>query len=271
MAVADLAEYIAKCLSPWQKYNCQKNNASMASSRTYQSLWTVNPFAGATPSTAAALTMATAGSGDRLERFNPSASLYVAQARLGPAVNTSGCWILCDRLSHQGGLSGTVTGVVTTNLPTAALTRYTTGEGVWAAWEIYNTVGTTGTTFTCSYTNQAGTAGRTSLAQAFGATNNREANLIVPITLAAGDTGVRSVESTTIAASTLTAGNWGITLFKPLVMIPKLVQMGTDWDAMFGGGGNLAEIVDDACLFWLSTGHISTHGLMSGQLHFIEA
>ena len=76
--------------------------------------------------------------------------------------------IMIDLLNISGGLSGTVTTPQTTNLPTAALTRYTSGEGVMAGIIIFSTVGTTSTTITISYTNQAGTSGRTSTATSFG-------------------------------------------------------------------------------------------------------
>lgn len=140
-------------------------------------------------------------------------------ARLNTSVNGSGGLILIDLLNVSGGLNGTLTTAQTTNLPTAALTRYTSGEGVMAGIVIYTAIGSTATTVTISYTNQAGTPGRTSTATAIGATNFREAGILIPIPLQAGDTGVRSIESLTLAASTATVGNFGVCLFKPLAMI----------------------------------------------------
>ena len=272
MALADIDEYNKLVESPYQRYNFAKNAVTHGVNRLLWSHWTNTIFGGSTPTTAATLDRTTAGTGDLLERYNPSASLYIAKAEFGSNMIDTGVWILCDRLSHQGGLSGTTTGAQTTNLPTAALTRYTSGAGVFAALEIYSNVGTTATTFTCSYTNQAGTAGRTSLAQVFGATLNREQFRLIPIDLQQGDTGVRSVESVTLAASTLTAGNFGVTLYKPLAMFPAFPQLATEWNAMFGGGGNLAEIIDGAALCWLNAGFSTTsNGIATGQLRFIEA
>lgn len=125
--------------------------------------------------------------------------------------------ILIDRLSHTGGLSGTVTTAQTTNLPTAALpTRETGGEGVMAALQIYTILGNTDTAWTVSYTNQAGTAGRTG--KGFFSSTPFVSG-IHPIQLEGTDSGVRSVESVTLTSSTLTAGNFGIVLYKPLMMI----------------------------------------------------
>ena len=270
MAVANWQEWLDKTDSPFQRYNAAKNSQTVVSGRWY-SHWAVAPFAGTAPTTAAVPTMTTAGSGDLLERYNPSADLWLAKAEFGSNNATHGIWMLCDRLSHQGGLSGTVTGAVTTNLPTAALTRYTSGVGVMAAIEIYTVIGTTGTTITCSYTNQAGTASRTSQAIVIGNTGFREAGALLPITLQQGDTGIRSIESSTLAASTLTAGAFGYTLFKPLAMFRQFQHIATAWDAVMDGCCNPVEIVDNACLFWMHIGTAVSSGVLSGQLRLIEA
>ena len=143
-------------------------------------------------------------------------------ARVNPATAgfSQGCYIVVDRLSHQGGLNATGTGAQTTNLPTAALPRFTNGIGVMMAIEIYTQIGTTTTTVTVSYTNQDGTSGRTSPAIQIGGTGYREAGRILIPSLQAGDTGVRSVESIQLAGNTGTAGSIGITLFRPLFLIP---------------------------------------------------
>lgn len=166
------------------------------------------------------------------------------------ASTTAGMVIIADRLSHQGGLSGTVTTAQTTNLPTAALTRYTSGEGVMAALTIYTQIGTTATTVTASYTNQSGTAGQITAAVQLGGSGYREVQRMILLPLAAGDTGVRSVESVTVLATTGTAGNFGVTLFKPIAAFPFSTNA-QSVQSYVGGGllGGLEEIIDDACLF----------------------
>jgi len=158
-------------------------------------------------------------------------------------------------------LSGTVTTAQTTNLPTAALTRFTSGEGVMIGLCIWSNIGGTATTVTVSYTNQAGTPGQISTATQIGGNNIANLNgRIILIPLAAGDTGVRSVESVTLAGTTGTAGNIGVCLFKSLAIMAM-----NDWqgahaiDAISTGGfvGALAEVHPDACLSVFGIGNVS--------------
>lgn len=174
---------------------------------------------------------------------------------LGARLNTGGAagvaCVLVDILNESGGLVGNLTSAQTTGLPTAALTRYTSGEGVMAAVIVHSAIGPSATTFTISYTNQAGTSGRTSTATQIGATNFNGVGTLLMIPLAAGDTGVRSVQSVTIAATTGTAGNFGIVLFKPLAMMAlNDVMSAMPLDSVSSGGiiGALAEVQPEACL-----------------------
>jgi hypothetical protein len=177
------------------------------------------------------------------------------QSVLAGRVNPSGiggvALMLVDLLNISGGLNATLTTQQTTNLPTAALTRYTSGEGVHAALVMHTSPGTTGTTVTVSYTNQSGTPGRISTAVAFGATGFRELGALIRLPLQAGDTGVRSVESVTLAATTGTAGNFGVLLYKPLaLMFVNDVEGANVIDNVSSGRmvGQFAEVLPDACL-----------------------
>lgn len=178
--------------------------------------------------------------------------------------NTSGAagMAVCaiDLLNHHNGMSGIVTGEQTTNLPsgsTAALTRYTSGEGVMIGLVIYSQLGSTATTVTVRYTNSNGDGNRTSTATSFGGASFRENNIIIPIPLQAGDTGVRSVEGVTVAATTGTAGSFGVSLFKPLGMFALNDVMGAmPLDAVSSGGvvGQLSLAHPDACLTLIGFG-----------------
>lgn len=211
-------------------------------------LFVLGAPSGTAPTTAVVPTNATAGS---FGQENGSGTLCVASAQFSAATSSGGSYaiIVADILSHQGGLSGTVTTAQTTNLPTAALTRYTDGVGVMMALTIYTHVGTTATTVTASYTNQDGTSGQVSPSVFIGGTNYRNAGQMILLPLQVGDTGVRSVESVTVLATTGTAGNFGVTLFKPLAMICADGNTSMSKDLISGGLlGGLPEIVDDACL-----------------------
>jgi hypothetical protein len=195
---------------------------------------------------------------------------------LGGRFNTStfgaGGIILVDLLNVSGGLNATLTTAQTTNLPTAALTRHTTGEGVMAGIVIYTALGTTATTVTISYTNSSGVSGRTSTPTSFGGTGFREVAILIPIPLQAGDTGVESIESVTVTATTGTAGNFGVCMFKPLSMISLESATGAmPLDAVSTGCiiGSLAEIHPDACLTISVFSAISTS--LTGALILTEA
>lgn len=260
-------------------YCFAKNSLTGANTRL-MSFWTVAPNAGATPSTAAACNANTVGAllqEPKLTALTNSYFLTQAELAAGPitaSVFTS--LMLIDRLSHQGGLSGTSVVTQTTNLPTAALTRYTDGAGVMAALEIYSALGTTATTATVSYTNQSGVSGRTSKAVVIGGSSENTQSRFIPLTLQDDDTGVRSVQSVTLAASTATAGNFGVTLFKPLMLFPSFAQamdgiQPRTFNTLIGGFGCCPEILDDACLGLLGLANSTNAGVITGALYLAEA
>ena len=163
-------------------------------------------------------------------------------------------WVI-DRLSQMGGLSAIVTTAQTVN--TAALTRHTSGVGVYAAAEIYTVIGTTVTTITMTYTNSDGVGSRVSPAITFGGAGFGAGAggvlrfIIFP--LQDGDKGVRSVQSVTVAASTGLAGNFGITLFKPLGVFstPQLADKPNN--ILSSGVINIPQINPTACISLLAT------------------
>jgi hypothetical protein len=226
-------------------------------------LWTAAPPVGAAPTAAVVPTRATIGA---LGQENAGAGLNTAIIGARFSALSPGNYLVIDRLSHQGGLSAIVTTAQTTNLPTAAITRGS-AVGVMIGLTIYAQIGTTVTTVTVSYTNSDGTAGRTSPAVVFGGTANREAGRLIQIPLQAGDVGVQSVQSVTVLATTATAGNFGVTLFRPLyvVCVPDasgvLSAGGLITGSTFGGAPNIPA---DACLSLLYLG--STNPIGAGAL-----
>lgn len=266
MALTDYSDYQIKIASPSQVYNITKNSLATVAGR-WSSLWVTAPFADVAPTTAAAPTRTTTGA---IGQINGSGELRVGEVTIAGAQGAT--WILCDRLSHQGGLAGNTTATQTTNLGTAALTRYTDGVGVFGALEIYSAVGTTASTFTVRYTNQAGTAGQTSIANAIGTTTYNTAGRLLPILPAAGDYGIRAVASVTLGVTTGTAGNFGVTLFKPLLVVgcPQGGQP-INWEPLLARGANMPEIVDDACLFWIVMTQTTSTGIAQIVLKLFES
>jgi hypothetical protein len=219
----------------------------------------LNPVTGlavAAPSTAVALSKSdTTALNYYLPNYSPE-SPYIIGARLA-IQQTLGTYFIIDRLSHQSGLSGSITTAQTTNLPTAALTRYTNGVGVMIGLTIYTTIGGTAATVTASYTNQAGVSGKTTTVQSIGGSGNNTAPRMIFLPLQAGDIGVRSVESVTLTANTGLGGNIGVTLFKILGAVCVDNAQAVSWNDIITGGfiGGIPEISDST--------HISLLGIFN--------
>jgi hypothetical protein len=258
VAIASLEDFRAQVASPHQRLMRLKVFPGGANSiQGPISAWLNGGFPGLAPGAGGVCTKATLGA---LANFPSPASgmLRLLSRAVSPEFSGTGGLgahhvVLYDRLVHMSGLSGVVTGAQTTNLPTAPLTRYTSGVGVRAFLEIYTQLGTTGANGRLSYTNQDGTSGRTSgdffLAGAQAPNRGRAAGTLVAVNLAAGDTGVRSVESVTIDTTTGTVGNFGVTLAYPLAIIASRAYNARQRDLPMFGCGDAVRIEDDACLW----------------------
>ena len=261
MPIANYADYVDRVKNITWNLGNAKALMGAGLGRSLISSWTATPLAGTAPTTPTTPTNVTVGA---LPFVNSAAVQRLAQVEaslggiLDATVLSSGVVIICDRLSHQGGLSGTVTTGQTTNLPTAPLTRYTDGVGVMAALEIYTAVGSTSTTVRASYTNELGISGKITSLTAFGGGGQQEVGRFLILSLANSDRGVRSIESVTLSASTGTAGNFGVTLFKPLFIMPiQLAGYRMLFDSILGMCGNVPQVFNDACLFFCNGFHAS--------------
>lgn len=112
--------------------------------------------------------------------------------------------LLCDRLWHNTGIVPTTTtaqAITHPGLPPRDRDGAADGAGVLLALEVStaSTNSSAVTTVTASYTAQDGTAGQTAVIPSFPATS--QVGTFVPFALAAGDTGVRTVESVTLGTS----------------------------------------------------------------------
>jgi len=183
---------------------------------TFSSLWEAGGFpgSGSTPATGAgaAPTNSTAGA---LPLTNPSGSNTLYLARLGVTGATIGSVTLYDRLVHTSGLVANI--ITSQTVSSTALTRQTTGAGVMCWAEIYTPTGATPENCTITYTNSASVGSRSGTI-AFPA--SPVAGQMLPMTLAAGDEGVQSVQSVQFGTTTGTAGNWGITLGYDFALAP---------------------------------------------------
>lgn len=238
-----------------------------------------SPGGGAAPGAVAVPTSTTKGaipftnaSGGREKRLLAAMFAYGPVAAVGSDAITD--IILYDRLLHCSNLSGTTTGAQNVQSGSGVvLTRHTGGVGneIWI--EIYGTaIGATPQTVTCSYTNQAGTSGRTTQTIPIGAATS--ANSIkailetVRVPLQAGDTGVQSVETLTLSGSTGTAGVMGVTIANRITNIPIHDGVGR-CDFTYGDSGTYM-IEDNACLALLWRPSSGTQPSIMGVLATAE-
>lgn len=132
--------------------------------------------------------------------------------------------MLVDLLVAAGNILSTVTTAQT--ISSAALTRYTSGVGVYATLEITTANGSTASNVTLSYSNTVPTSGQSTGAQALLASGiAQRLNPVAfgpQIQLASGDIGVTAVASATLSAS-MTAGVMALNLYKPLAWLPGIV------------------------------------------------
>lgn len=250
-------------------------NTQNVANLTFQTIFSTMLPSVSSPTASVALDKTNARAINNLVPNGGTGRLSVLGANIGAPLNFPFALIIVDVLNISGGLDGTVTTPQTTNLPTAALTRYTSGDGVHAAFVNFAGTGSTATTLTCSYTNQSGTSGRVSPAIPFaGSTNANPIGQMYRIPLQDSDSGVRSVESVTVAGSTGSVGNFGVMLYKPLAMlISNSNEFLVNFDCVSTGSmvGQFNEVLDDACLSVIYRGNIASNQPFTGSIYLGEA
>lgn len=227
MAITTLAGVEAGLTYP----NILAKNASNTAGGSGQ--WMTSFYTAGYPPAATAPTPGLAGAAltsytGQIPFTNPlSGNTYLAGLRRPFNVETTNAsqrtLMIVDRLWHNSGLDRTVITAQTVNSvawPARDLNGSTNGEGVYLAIEVSTTVsgGASGPSISVSYTNSAGTAGRTGNS-ILGTRTNAPAGHWFPIGLEAGDTGVRSVQSVTFSVSWGTAGVLHLVAYRPVAMI----------------------------------------------------
>lgn len=192
---------------------------------------------------------------------NPAGGALSYCARLACSATLQCHVLIYDRLWHNSGLSATLTSLQSITQP--ALTRWTTGEANELWIEIY-TATTASATVTVTYTNQAGTGSRTTTVVIPAATI---AGQMIPVPLAAGDYGIRSVQSVQLSGS-MTAGNWGLTMLNDVASfsIPN-ANMGVVLNAYDLG---MPQIADDAALTFAVLCSSAVIPGLTGELHVAQ-
>lgn len=154
-------------------------------------------------------------------------SSYVARltASLASGNMSQGVLLLCDRLWHcgansaGGALSATATTaqtITSTAWPARDINGSANGVGVFIGVEVTTALGTAAGVITVNYTNSSGTSGRSANTTATAmATKVRN---FYPVSLQAGDVGVRSIQTVTLSI-TQTSGQWVLVAYRPLLVM----------------------------------------------------
>lgn len=191
----------------------------------------------------------------------PSATSYISSFEgVSGAQQTI---MLADRLVEFGGLSGIVTTAQTVSA-LALPARATSATDVELWLEVFTAGGTTAVaTVTASYTNQSGTSGRTATLVGGIPASGLPVARTYQFALQAGDTGVQSVQSLTLASTSGTAGNIGLVLRRTMVLGPipiACVGFNQGWAET-----DLQILPDDACVELLSLASAATTGIILGN------
>ena len=170
---------------------------------------------------------------------NPASGGYYLN-QVGIAASVASMVELFDLLWYNTGLVVTTLTAQAITMPATSIPARdsagtTNGEG-WRAG-IYVTTATTNAgaiaNTTMSYTNSEGTAGRTATMAAFPAT--AVIGTFVPFQLAAGDRGIRSIQSVTLGTSYV-AGALSVMLYRTITCVPN---------PLANVGGIMNKLTDD--------------------------
>jgi hypothetical protein len=180
-----------------------------------------------------------------------------------------GTVVIADRLWHNASISPTTTGaqtVTSATWPARDANGATDGDGVLVAIEVSTATTNAGsvTNTTMSYTNSAGTSGRTGTIASFPATALQ--GVFVPFRLQAGDTGVRSIQSLTLGTSYGPSGSPIIHLvaYRLLAVLGiPLAAVGDVADAFRLG---MPKMFDDSVPFLLFNPGNTTNNTLRGRV-----
>ena len=205
--------------------------------------------------------------------------LLNAAAQTAAATTAPCVLMLVDLLGFYPITTVTTTGAQTLN-NSVTLPRYTDGAGVQAFLTPSTVMGAGTPNLSLGYTNSAATAGRATPATLpIGNTAAAVTSIVYSGTgagkygpfmpLAAGDAGIRSVQSVNLSA-TYTSGVLNLVLCKPLMTLPITTLGVTAERDLVHQFMSMPKVYDGACLAWLMLAGAATPvaSPLSGHLEF---
>jgi hypothetical protein len=194
----------------------------------------------------------------------------VSTTRAGSTISTPGLCYVFDRLAHANVSIVQATASFSPIIDGTA--RLATGEGAQILCIVTTALSAASNVFTLTYTNEAGTAGRTTqqvttVASAIVGSSPYANYTWVP--LQAGDKGVRSIEGWTLVSGTAT-GNINIILANPLScwshnFLPNENEV--DLSCMLNG---MSKVNNSACLDFVSLGGTTSSATVMNNSYLIQ-
>ncbi len=182
------------------------------------------------------------------------------------SMNLAGKINLYDRLWHNSGITMTTTTAQTINSvawPARDSNGSTNGEGIMVGIEVSTATTNSGaiSNTTLSYTNSTGTAGKTAIISSFPAT--AVAGTFIPFQLAAGDTGIRSIQSITLGTSYV-AGTIHLVAYRKISSLEiNLPNIGSSVDVITSG---FVKLYDNTVPFLTYIPSATTAVVLTGTL-----
>lgn len=264
MAIATLDGVIAGCEPP--QFFLKSFSGTTVAGRPFTPFYT-----GGIPGAAVAPTPGLSGAAltsylGQLPFTNPGSGTSYLARFVGLATGQPGQLILADRLWHNSGITITSTASQTVNsvtFPARDQDGTTNGKGVLLGVEVSTATGAGTPNISVTYTNSANVGSKTG-ANIYGTSANSPIGTFYPIGLAAGDVGVRSIQSLTLSA-TWTSGTIHLVAYRIL----SVIQIGasgisTAVDVVTGG---MPEMFNDTVPFLIfipsTTSSTSLQGSMT--------
>ncbi len=249
-----------------------KASIANAAAGQFHSLWraTGQPGQGAIPTAAAVCNSALVGGFNFSQQSAPKTS-YIGYLEAVCQYNAVTLEVH-DRLMHMGGLNGTLTTAQAVNLNLNGVTADNMANRIgdanysdvqwWLEW--YADTGATVTTVTVNVTYNDGTTGNLTAAS-LAAT--RRASFLLPlnglIPAAASGKYIRAVNTVQLAATTGTAGSFGVTATRPRVSLASPlanIKWSADWAAL-----PVSEVPNGSCLFLVQIASTTSTGTVRGS------
>lgn len=206
----------------------------------------------------------TAGVGFPKWTANGATTTYIG--RVGATFATAGTLHLYGLLWACSGFSGIVTTAQAVTGFSGMPTRNANGVGceIWIGCS--TATGATASNMTVQYTNELGVSGRSTVSTAHIA--SMPAFRMYQVPLQSGDLGVQSIQSITLSASTVTAGNlWVMIMDRYASISAPIVNISNVADFATLG---LPKIYDESCVMFVHQATATSSGVIMGSMSILQ-